>query len=85
MMITYEGYKLPSSEPSSEPTAYTLDYRCPSCGSENVTIDTSIHVPRCCDGGPSTHDEISTWNCSDCNHSAIGNEFVARRIRHEEK
>lgn len=56
MRKSYRGYALPSSKR----VAYTLDYRCPRCCSENVAIDTSVPVPFFCDGSPSTADELGT-------------------------
>jgi C4-type Zn-finger protein len=76
MKKSYSGY----AQPSSTLVAYTLDYRCPRCCSENVTIDTSVPIPFFYDGSPSTGDELSTWECGDCSHRAEGNEFVAMRI-----
>ena len=81
MRKSYRGYALPSPMR----VAYTLEYRCPSCDSEKVAIDTSIPVPFFCDGSPSTGDELRTWHCPNCNHCASGREFVAKRIPKEVK
>jgi DNA-directed RNA polymerase subunit RPC12/RpoP len=73
MLKTYQGFGLPGSEW----LAYTLEYRCPRCGSENVEIDKSeLFGPSFCDGGPSTADELRDWDCTDCNYRAKGKEFV---------
>ncbi len=80
MLKSYRGYALPSARR----VAYTMDYRCPRCYSENVAIDASAPFPKFCDGSPSTADELTNWDCADCNHRAEGHEFVARFIPQEE-
>ena len=77
----YRGYALPTLMR----VAYTLDYRCPRCSSENVAIDQSDPYPDFCDGSPSTADELRNWVCADCNHRAKGCKFITRHIPHEEK
>ncbi len=79
MRKTYRGYALPSPKR----VAYTLDYRCPCCSSENVAIDKAAPYPNFCDGSPSTADELRTWACTDCNHHAEGHKFVTKRIPQE--
>lgn len=76
MMKSYRGYALPTLTR----VAYTLEYRCPRCESEHVSMDTSTPFPKFCDGSPSTADELRSWDCTDCNYRAKGREFVARRI-----
>ena len=81
MRKSYRGYALPSPMR----VAYTLDYRCPRCDSEDVAIEQTAPCPNFCDGSPSTADELRSWKCKGCNHRAEGRKFVARRISQEEK
>lgn len=74
MRKTYRGMALPSFRE----VAYSLEYLCPSCNSDDVEIDASVPVPHYCDGSPCTEDTLSTWQCRACNHRGLGQEFVAR-------
>lgn len=76
MLRNYDDLALPDCEP----VAYTLEFRCPKCHSEQVDIDGSSEVPDFCDGWPSTGDELRMWCCSACSHRAVGSSFIVRRI-----
>jgi ribosomal protein L37E len=80
MFMSYSGYVLPIGTR----VAYTLEYRCSRCGSENVAIDEASPIPQFCDGSPSTADGLRKWNCAACGYSAKGGDFVAGRVEHKE-
>jgi DNA-directed RNA polymerase subunit RPC12/RpoP len=76
MFKSYSGYALPIGTR----VAYTLQYRCSRCGSENVAIDEACPVPEFYDGSPSTADEFRDWSCAACSFRAEGRKFVTSRV-----
>jgi ribosomal protein L37AE/L43A len=72
MIKHYSGYALPRKIEVS----YALEYKCPICKSDKVEINESIPARQFCDGGPSTYDAMCTWECDDCGHRDLGEEFI---------
>ena len=76
MIKSYSGWALPKGTR----TSYQLDYRCPVCKSEDVSIDPQSPKVEFCDGGPSTRDSASIWICASCHHKDEGTKFVMECI-----
>lgn len=74
MIKEYKGY----SCPCMVYVEFALEYRCPICLTEDVSVDELSPIPSYCDGGPSTPDELREWVCCKCYHRARGWDFKAR-------
>lgn len=78
MKKIYSGFNTPHVLPGPpERVKYEIDFRCPSCGSEDV--EPTGEIPQFYDGTPSTHDEFRQWTCNSCKHQQIGEKFEFSR------
>lgn len=72
----YSGFGCPEFEYIS----YSIDWRCPLCGSADVElIADQPDVEKHCDGGPSTSDLLSLWRCLQCEQVNRGEGMCSQR------
>jgi hypothetical protein len=62
--------------PGYKQVRFTLDWRCPACGSEDVSVVERPGLAELlCDGGPSTLDEMQSWTCNSCGTQTPGRQM----------
>ncbi|WP_170606377.1 hypothetical protein [Ruegeria arenilitoris] len=81
MIKKYSGSFGPIGNENPVRVSFSIEWRCPICGSENVDIS-GQSFSNVCDGGPSTFDELSDWQCGDCGHTANGLETLENPFNH---